>query len=82
MGLPRPALVRLNHLRNGGGRFQSSMYKWGLALTSTCVGGAINQTAAHVILECPLHRAPRGYHGLLVVDDNTLRWLNNIATSI
>ena len=31
----------------------------------------IDQTAAHVILECPLHRAPREYHGMLVQDDES-----------
>ena len=64
------------------GRFQSSVYKLGVAPTSICGCGALDQTATHVILECPLHRAPRGYHEMLVLDELTRCWLNNIATSI
>ena len=82
MGLPRTAWVKLNRFRTGVGRFQSSMHKWGLAPTSICECGALNQTAAHVILECPLHRAPRGYHGLRILDDDTRCWLNNNIASI
>ena len=40
------------------GRFQSSMHKWGLALTSISECGALDQTAFHLILECLLHRDP------------------------
>ena len=57
MGLPRPAWVRLNRLRTSVGRFQSPMHKWGLAPISICKCGALDQIAANVILECPLHRA-------------------------
>ena len=62
MGLPRLAWVRLNRLRSSIGRFQSSMQNWGLASTSISDCGALDQTAAYVILEFPLHRAPSGYH--------------------
>ena len=34
------------------------MHKWGLAPTSMCECGALDQTASHSILKCPLHRAP------------------------
>ena len=47
------------------GRFQSSMYKWDLASMSICECDASDQ----VILECPLHRAPRGYHEMLALDN-------------
>ena len=33
------------------------------------------QTADHIISACPLHRAPKGIQGLLVLDDDTRRWL-------
>ena len=59
MGLPRPAWVRLNRLHTGIGRFLSSMHKWGLAPISICKCGTLDQTAAHVILEYPLHRVPK-----------------------
>ena len=39
--------------------------KMGLALRSICECGALDQTAVHVILECPLHRAYKRYHGML-----------------
>ena len=44
--------------------------------------GAFDQTAVHVILECSLHRAPSGYHGLMVLNDETRCWFNNIAINI
>ena len=45
----------LNHLRTNVGIFQSSMHKWGLAPTSICECGAIDQTVSHLLLKCPLH---------------------------
>ena len=74
--------VRLNRLRTGVGRFQSSMHKWGLAPTSNCECGAAVQTAGHIILTCPTHRAPTGIHGLTVLDDDKRCWLNAITASI
>ena len=66
MGLPRSSWVRLNRLRAGVGCFQSFMHKWGLAPTSNCECGAAEQTAEHIILTCPVHRAPTGIRGLTV----------------
>ena len=60
MGLPRPAWVQLNSLRTGVERFQSFMHKWGLAPTSICECGELDQTATHMTRECPLHCAPKG----------------------
>ena len=54
----------------------------GTAPTSICECGVLDQTATNVILECPLHVVPRGYHGLLVLDDETRCWLNSIAANI
>ena len=39
------------------------------APTSICECGALDQTSAQVILECPIHRAPTRYHGMLAMDD-------------
>ena len=80
--LPRQAWVRLNRLRTGVGRFRSSMHKWGLAPSAACECGAEEQTADHVILECPLYRAPNGSHGLLSVDDDTVTWLLEVCPDI
>ena len=82
MGLPRSSWVRLNRLRAGVGRFQSFMHKWGLAPTSNCECGAAEQTAEHIILTCPVHRAPTGICGLTVLDVDTRCWLSTITASI
>ena len=71
MSLNRTALVKLNRLHNGVGRFGSSMHKWGLAPLAKCECGTSEQTAGHIILTCPIHRALRGVMGLTVLDDVT-----------
>ena len=58
MGLPRAAWVKLNRLRSGVGRFCSSMYKWGLAPLANCECGASEQTADHIISQCPYIEHP------------------------
>ena len=68
MSLTRTAWVKLNRLRTGVRRFGSSMHKWGLASSAKCKCGASEQTADHIILTCPIHRAPRGIMGLTVLD--------------
>ena len=82
MGLPRSSWVRLNRLLAGVGCFQSFMHKWGLASTSNCGCGAAEQTAEHIILICPVHRAPTGIRGLTVLDVDTRCWLSIITASI
>ena len=52
------------------------MHKWGLASTSIRECGSLDQIASHLIMECPLHRAPRGYHELLMLDFETGYCLN------
>ena len=79
MGLPRVAWVKLNRLRTGVGRFHSSMHKWGLAPSPNCECGTSDQTADHVLTACPIHRAPHGARGLIVLDDKTRCWLNDIT---
>ena len=69
MGLPRAALVKLNRLRTGVGRFHSSMHKWGLAPSPNCECGASEQTADYILIACPIHRAPHGARVLTVLDD-------------
>ena len=68
MGLPRAAWVKLNRLRTGVGRFHSSMHKRGLAPSPNYKCGASEQTADHVLIGCPIHRAPHGVRGLTVLD--------------
>ena len=82
MGLPGATWVKLNRLRTGVGRFHSSMHKWGLAPSPNCECGTSEQTADHVLIACPIHRAPHGVRGLTVLDDETRCWLNNTTASI
>ena len=44
--------------------------------------GASEQTADHIILTCPTHRAPRGIMDPTVLNEETKRWLNSITASI
>ena len=82
MSLPRAAWVKLNRLRTGIGLFHSSMHKWGLVPSPNCECGASEQTADHVLAAYPIHRAPHGARGLMVLDDETRCWLNNTTASI
>ena len=82
MRLPRAAWVKLNRLRTGNGRFHSSMHKYGVAPSPNCEYGASEQTADHVLTAFPIHRAPHGARGLMVLDDETRCWLNNITAGI
>ncbi len=51
--LPRKELVSLNRLRTGVGRFGVFKYRWGLRQSATCQCGAPEQTAQHLMDECP-----------------------------
>jgi len=82
MTFPRRAWIRLNSLRTGVGRFRYCLYKWGMASSAPCECGAEEQTVGHVVLQCPIHRPPRGLHGLTVLDDETTEWLFNICPEI
>ena len=77
MSLPRHAWVKLNHLRTGVGRFRSAMHKWGLAPSAACECGAEDQTADHIIMDCPLYSIQRGTCGLINVDEEAQQWLLN-----
>jgi len=76
MTLPRTAWVRLNRLRTGVGSFRSCLYKWRMASPEACECGT-EETADHVVLQCPIHRPPYGLHDLTVLDDETIEWLLN-----
>ena len=82
MSLTKTAWVKLNRLRTGVGRFGLSTHEWSLASSAKCECGASKQTADHIILTCPTHRAPREITGLTVLDDETRCWLNSITASI
>jgi len=72
MVLPRIAWALLNRLRACVERFNSCLHKWGVAPSAACECGAKDQTVDRVLLHCPIHRPPRGLHGLAVLDDETI----------
>jgi len=74
LGMARPitALIPLNRLRTGVGRFRSCLCKWGMAPSAACECGAEEQTVDHVVLQRPIHRHPHGLHGLTVLDNETI----------
>ena len=80
-GSPRTAWVRLNRLRTGVGRFRSCLYKWGMAPSAACECCA-EQTAGHVVLQCPIHRLSHGLHDLTALDDEAMDWLLNTCPKI
>ena len=83
MDLLQAAWVKLNHLwTTGVGRFHLSMHKWCLAPSPNCECGTFEQTANHVLTACPIHQAPHGAQGLMVLDDKTRCWLNNTTASM
>jgi len=77
MDLPRTAWVLYNRLRTSVGRFCSCLYKWGMYPSAACECGAEEQTAYHVVLQCPIHRPLHGLHGLTVLHEETIDWLLN-----
>ena len=80
--LPRTAWVRFNHFCTGVGCFLSCLDRWGTVSSAACECGAKEQTADHVVLQCPIHRPPHGLHGLTVLDDETIKWLLNTRPEI
>ena len=77
--LPRRAWVRLNRLHTGVGRFHSCLYKLGMTSSEACECGAEEPIVDHVVLQCPIHRAPHGLHGLTVLDDETIECFSTPA---
>ena len=71
MSVLQTTWVKLKHLRIDVGRFHSSMHKWGLAPSSNCECGSVEQTADHGLIACLTHRAPYAARGLTVSDDKT-----------
>jgi len=82
MTLLRRVWVRFNRLRTGVGCFRSYLYKWVMASSAACECGAEEQTVDRVVPQCPIHRPPRGLHGLTVLDDETIEWLLNTCPEI
>jgi len=54
----------------------------GYGRSAACECRAEDQTIDHVVFRCPIHRPPRGLHGLTVLDDETTEWLLNFCPDI
>ena len=76
--LPRKDWVTLNRLRTGVGRFNANMHRWGLRPSPACTCGSPEQTAAHIIHECPILRPPNPNPNLNNLDPDTILWLHNL----
>ena len=75
--LPRSNWVRLNHLQT----VCSNMYKWGLASSVACEYGK-EQTAKHIINNCPIYNPPNVECSLMILDKKTKSWLPTICPDI
>ena len=64
MSLLRTAWVKLNRLQTGVGRFHSYMLKWSLSPSPKYECGAVEQTADHVLIACPIRWASHGARAL------------------
>ena len=82
MDFPQAVSIELNHLHISVRRFHLSMHKWGLASSSHCQCGALEQTTDHILITCSIHRALHRAQGLTVLNNKTQCWLNTIAASI
>ena len=79
--LSRKHWTTLNRLRTEVGRFRASMKKWGLGNSAACACGEPEQTADHIINNCPLHRPPFEA-GLFEVGPLTRAWLQHTELTI
>ena len=78
MSLPQTVMVKLYHLQTDVGQFHLSMHKWGLTPSPNCECGTSEQTTDHILIAYLIHWAPHGAQGMIVLDNETQFWLNNI----
>ena len=78
--LPRKTWVTLNRVRTGVGRFNYNMHRWGLRPSAACVCGPTDQTAHHIIHECPTLRPPQDSAlDLTNPTQDTVSWLQQLT---
>ena len=68
----------LNRLRTGVGRFNANMHRWGLRPSAACPCGAEEQTAHHIIHECPTFPPPNDLD-LENPNPDTVSWLQRLS---
>jgi len=76
---PLSLWVALNRLRTGVGRFGICLYRWGILDTSTCICGAEEQSANHVIFYCNILTPPNCLEDLLSPDIKKTKWLEDLV---
>ena len=77
--LPRKEWVILNRFRCGVGRFAANMHFWGLKLSAACQCGIPEQTAHHIIFECPDLGPPEDIAVDLAYPSNeTVAWIQTL----
>ena len=79
--LNRKQWVTLNRLRSGWAKTASFMYKIGLGDSYSCICGA-EQDIQHIIYDCPSLRPPSGINGLIYLDYDTCKWLQEISVEL
>jgi len=80
--LSRRSWCRLNRLLTGHGRTGHMLQRWGMKETSACDCGAADQTAIHIVEECPRRRLEGGMAQLAVCDQVTVQWLQDLDLDI
>ncbi|XP_072171803.1 uncharacterized protein [Diadema setosum] len=79
--LPRREWVSLNRIRTRVGRFNAAMHRWGLRPSAACQCGAPEQTAQHILSECPDLRPPDNMD-LTHPTPETVTWLQQLRDVI
>ena len=77
--LPHKLWVTLNQLRTGGGRFGASMHRWGLSDSASCMCGAPEQMAEHIVYDCQVLHPPSGAQDLSTPDQALQEWLSGLS---
>jgi len=69
-------ITRLAKIFSGHGPLTMPMF------SVFCEWGAEEQTIDHVILQCPIHWPPHGLHGVMVLDDEIIEWLQHLPRDL
>ena len=77
--LPRRDWVTLNRMRSGVSRLNANLYRWGLSNSKDCICGFQEQTANHILFDCPELGPPRDVPiDLNHPKDETITWLQQL----
>lgn len=76
--LNRKDWLQLNRIRSNHGRCNALLHKWDPGISPTCDCGYQMQTIHHIVNDCPYRRFDGGIEKLFTVEDDALRWLNEL----